>query len=197
MQKWDDKKDILIDLIKVQNLPYEQIGRIFNCSGSNIKKVAKRLGIELKPKRKINENETFNKGKHKKSICLNCGCEYERGKNTKGKYCSNKCQVEYQYKKNIEKWKNGELPGCDKWGGVSPYVKRYLLDKVGCKCEICGFNIPNKYTGLTILQIHHIDGNCMNNKEENLQVLCPNHHALTENWGRNNKRSGRIKRYKK
>ena len=73
MNKWDEKKDILIDLIQVQDLPYEQIGRMFNCSGNNIKKVAKRLGIELKQKRKINESETFNKGKCRKGVCLNCG----------------------------------------------------------------------------------------------------------------------------
>ena len=52
MNKWDERKDILIDLIQIQNLPYEQIGSMFNCSGNNIKKVAKRLGIELKQKRK-------------------------------------------------------------------------------------------------------------------------------------------------
>ena len=92
MANWKERKDTLIDLIQVQKLPYEQIGRMFNCTGSNIKKVARRLGIELVSKRKINKSETFNKGKGKKGICLNCGCEYERGKNTKGKYCSNKCQ---------------------------------------------------------------------------------------------------------
>ena len=59
MIDWEDKKDILIDLIQVQNLPYGQIGKMFNCSGNNIKKVAKRLGIELKPRRKINEKETY------------------------------------------------------------------------------------------------------------------------------------------
>ncbi len=196
MKKWDERKDILIDLIQVQNVSYEQIGRMFGCSGSNIKKIAKRLGIELKSKRKINENETFNKGKHKKSICLNCGCEYNIGRNSNGKYCSNKCQKEYEYKQNIKRWKNGELTGCDKWGQISPFVKRYLLAKTEYKCEICGFNTLNKYTGLTILQIHHIDGDCMNNKEDNLQVLCPNCHALTENWGRNNKKGKRTKRYK-
>ena len=66
MTNWKDKRDILVDLIQVQKLPYEQIGRMFNCSGSNIKKVAIRLGIELTPKRKINEKETFNKGTAKK-----------------------------------------------------------------------------------------------------------------------------------
>ena len=46
MGKWEEKKETLIDLIQVQQLPYEQIGKIFNCSGSNIRKVAKKLGIE-------------------------------------------------------------------------------------------------------------------------------------------------------
>lgn len=195
MKKWDERRELLVDLIQVKNMPYEQIGKIFNCSGNNIKKIAKRLGIELKQKRKINDKENFNKGKHKTNICLNCGREFEVCKNTTGKYCSNECQQEYQYKQNIEKWKNGEKTGCDKYGQISPFVKRYLLNKVGNKCEICGFDIPNKFTGLTILQIHHIDGDCMNNKEENLQVLCPNCHALTDNWGRSNGKSGRTKRY--
>ena len=46
MTNWKERKDTLIDLIQVQQLPYEQIGKIFNCSGSNIRKVAKKLGIE-------------------------------------------------------------------------------------------------------------------------------------------------------
>ena len=48
MTNWEERKDTLIDLIQVQKLPYEQIGRMFNCSGSNIRKVAKKLGIEIK-----------------------------------------------------------------------------------------------------------------------------------------------------
>lgn len=45
------------------------------------------------------------------------------------------------------------------------------------------------------LELHHIDGNPDNNKEENLQVLCPNHHAMTEHFGSRNKNSTR--RYSK
>ena len=190
MKKWDDKKELLENLIQVKNMPYEQIGKMFNCSGANIRKVAKKIGIELKQRRKINENETFNRVKHKTGVCLNCNCEFKIGKNTKGKFCSYKCKLDYQYKQNIEKWKNGEILGCDNCGQISRFVKKYLLNKVGNKCEICGFNTPNKFTGLSILQIHHIDGNCMNNKEENLQVLCPNCHGLTDNWGRSNKKVG-------
>lgn len=197
MQKWDDKRNILIDLIQVQNLPYEQIGKMFNCSGSNIKKVAKRLGIELKSRRKINDKETFNKGKSKKHICLNCGCEYKNGRNTIGKFCSNKCQQDYQYKQYIERWKSGEENGTIGLYGISWHIRKYLFDKYNCSCQKCGWNEKNQYSGKVPLQIHHIDGNCLNNKEENLQLLCPNCHSLTETFGNLNKKSKRVYRNNK
>ena len=190
--KWEDKKDILINLIEVQHLPYEQIGKMFNCTGGYIRKVAKKLGINLVPRRKINENETFNKGKGKKNICLNCGCEFNVYESTKNrKYCSNKCQLEYEYKIYINRWKNGEETGLTIYGDVSNYVRRYLFDKYNCSCQICGWSEKNPVTKKVPLEIHHIDGNCLNNKEENLQLLCPNHHSLTPTFGSLNKVSGR------
>ena len=38
--KWEKEKDVLLDLIINQNKSYEEIGKMYNCSGSNIKKVA-------------------------------------------------------------------------------------------------------------------------------------------------------------
>lgn len=58
----------------------------------------------------------------------------------------------------------------------------------GWKCERCG---RTEWEGQRIpLCVHHIDGNHINNQIENLQVLCPNCHAQTDNYcGRNkNKR---------
>lgn len=37
------------------------------------------------------------------------------------------------------------------------------------------------------IELHHIDGNRKNNKIENLSLLCPNCHALTENYRGKNK----------
>ena len=52
-------------------------------------------------------------------------------------------------------------------------------------------------TGNSILQFHHKDGNSNNNSPENIQVLCPNCHAMTENYMALNKgHSARDKRYK-
>lgn len=62
-----------------------------------------------------------------------------------------------------------------------------MLEKVGNKCEKCGWGVENPYTHKIPLQIHHKDGNSLNNKEDNLQVLCPNCHTLTENFGSRNK----------
>ena len=146
-------------------------------------------------KRKINENETFNKGKGKKGICLNCGCEYNIYRSSKGKFCSNKCQAEYEYKQYIEKWKNGEESGLRGEYEISRHIRRYLFEKYNCSCQICGWNEVNPFTGNIPLEIHHIDGDYTNNKEENLQLLCPNHHSLTESFKSHNKngRKGRKK----
>lgn len=59
--KWLSEKTKLEDLILNKKLSYEEIGRLYNCTGVNIKKVAKRIGITVPERRKINEKETFNK----------------------------------------------------------------------------------------------------------------------------------------
>lgn len=56
----------------------------------------------------------------------------------------------------------------------------------GRKCKKCG---RTEWEGQEIpLCVHHIDGNHINNQIENLQVLCPNCHAQTDNYCGRNKR---------
>lgn len=68
------------------------------------------------------------------------------------------------------------------------------MEKYDNKCEICGWGETNPTTGKIPLQVHHINGDCTDNREENLQLLCPNHHSLTETFGSLN--NGNSKRYK-
>ena len=125
--------------------------------------------------------------------CLNCG---KRIKN-KQKYCSSKCQKDHQYKEYIERWKSGKETGVTGQYATSHYIKRYLLEKYNYKCSQCGWGEINPITNKVPLQIHHIDGDCLNNREENLQLLCPNCHSLTETFGNLNKNSKRIFRKQK
>lgn len=190
--KWKNEKDELERLINVEHVSYEEIGRRYSVSGEAVRRAASRLGIELPKRRKINPNEHFNRGTAKKSICLNCGKEIILYQSTNGKFCSAKCQQEWQRKEYIEKWKNGEISGTISNGfSYSKIIKRYLLEKNEYKCEKCGFGGENPYTHNTILQIHHIDGDSANNREENLQVLCPNCHAMTDNFGSRNKNASK------
>lgn len=132
--------------------------------------------------------------KKETSYCCNCGKELS---NRQKKYCSNKCHVEWDKKEYIKRWQNGEEDGLRGDFQLSSIIRRYLLEKNNCKCEECGWGIRNEYTGTIPLEIHHKDGDYKNNKEENLQVLCPNCHSLTEQYKSHNKegRSGRKKYY--
>jgi 5-methylcytosine-specific restriction endonuclease McrA len=48
------------------------------------------------------------------------------------------------------------------------------------KCEHCG---KTEWLGYSIpLELHHINGIHTDNRIENLRVLCPNCHALTDNY---------------
>lgn len=96
-------KEELENLILIQNLPYEAIGRMYGVTGNAIKKAAIRLGIELPSRRKINPCETFNKDVSKEiKYCLNCGKQLCYSAK---KYCSCTCQSEYEYSSYIERWK--------------------------------------------------------------------------------------------
>lgn len=126
--------------------------------------------------------------------CNYCGKEfigrYDR------KYCSNKCANNFKKEKNIKLFLEGKYfnNGNIK---IPDVIREFLYKKNNYKCEVCGYEGYNLKTGKTILQIHHIDGNSKNNSPDNLQVICPNCHAKTENYMALNKgKSGRDKRYK-
>lgn len=54
----------------------------------------------------------------------------------------------------------------------------------GYQCERC--KLSNWFEEPITLELHHIDGDNLNNELQNLQILCPNCHSQTENWrGRN------------
>lgn len=123
--------------------------------------------------------------------CLNCNVPLIKN----SKFCSIKCQKEYQYNIYINNWKNGKESGLRGNYQTSMYLKTYLFKKYNNKCSKCGWGEKNKYTGNIPLEIEHIDGNYMNNAESNLLLLCPNCHSLTSTYKGANK-NGRKSRKK-
>ena len=62
---------------------------------------------------------------------------------------------------------------------IRRYIKNYNV--LEYKCQKCGCD-GHWQDGIITLEIHHIDGDHNNNLIENLQYLCPNCHALTDNF---------------
>lgn len=61
----------------------------------------------------------------------------------------------------------------------------------GTACSKCGWDEKHPEDGLPLTEINHIDGDAENCSESNLEILCPNCHAMTSNFRRRNKKSKR------
>lgn len=128
-----------------------------------------------------------------KKFCLNCGKELTKEQHY-NKFCCSACSSQYRSKQKLEAWKNGEFDGLSGKNSISKTIRNYMLEKVNYQCELCGWHEINPFTNLVPLEIHHKDGNYLNNTEENLQVLCPNCHSLTGSFRALNRDKGRPDR---
>lgn len=199
---------------------YEDIGILLNRSASSIRCKLHRIGLKITDFKEIEKykiknclecgkeiegykkfcnhscsakfNNKFSIHKKERKNCLNCGKEV---KTNVAKYCCGACQMEYENKQYIIRWKSNEEIGIVGSGGeTSKIIRNYIFEKYDNKCSICGWNEINQHTGKIPLQLEHIDGNYSNNREENLTLLCPNCHSLTSTYGARNKGNGRPRK---
>lgn len=77
-------------------------------------------------------------------------------------------------------WSKGErLKDWTNYAKPKGFRKHFLKEK-NYTCESCGLS---EWLNRPIaLEVHHIDGDRTNNDLTNLQCLCPNCHAFTDNW---------------
>lgn len=96
--------------------------------------------------------------------------------------------------------KNAELPWDKVFCKNSSATNRMLLKKLiisGKKeyqCDCCGIS---KWNGKPLrLQIDHINGDSIDNREENISIVCPNCHSQTSTYCRGLKEKKKNTRYK-
>jgi 5-methylcytosine-specific restriction endonuclease McrA len=127
------------------------------------------------------------------NLCQGCG---KRLTNLEAKNCQDCHNIQIKTKR-IQAWLTGE------WSGGRPQhphllskaIRNYLLIQAKNACCKCGFNQVNPYSGLPIVEINHKDGDGSNHSPDNLEVLCPNCHALTASDRALNAGNGRPYRY--
>ena len=135
----------------------------------------------------------FNKNRKKDHPeCLSCRSTLTAHRKT---YCDNVCQQDHRFQIFVGGWLNGVSVGITPGGQVVKHVYRYFREKLGNKCQRCGWSQVNEHTGVVPLQLHHIDGDHSKNGPSDLEILCPNCHSLTGTWGSRNKGRGRLERY--
>ena len=74
---------------------------------------------------------------------------------------------------------NGKFPNYE------TYKLKKRLIKEGYKedrCEICGWSCKRSGENLSTCELHHINGDSHDHRLENLIILCPNCHSLTDNF---------------
>lgn len=120
----------------------------------------------------------------KKNKCLNCTNEFcFKPCAQLGKYCSNKCQFEYQYKQTIETWLNGgKVPG-------TRVLRKFFKEHQNHKCCIC--NLSTWCDKEIPLELDHINGNSEDNRMDNLRMICANCHTQTSTYKNKNRGNGR------
>lgn len=121
-----------------------------------------------------------------KKYCEYCGKELTT-EQRHNRFCSHWCTSAYNKDVKVQEWKEGKHNGLNGFSQLAPFVRNYMLEKAEYKCTKCGWHEINPTTGLIPLEVHHKDGDYRNNKEDNLEVLCPNCHSLTPNFKALNK----------
>ena len=126
---------------------------------------------------------TYNNTNRKpvESNCIYCGNKIvNHGK----QYCTTSCSQAHWLSIKINNWKLGIFIHSEY---IPDFIRNYLFVQYDSKCQLCGWGEVHPITHKVPLQIEHIDGDCTNHAEKNLQLLCPNCHSLTPTYGALNK----------
>ena len=95
-------------------------------------------------------------------------------------YCNNTCQMKYQKQNDFSLIEEGNFDDLGNKQTIDRVSKQYLIHIHGDNCMKCGWNVTNEWTNKVPIELNHIDGDPENHSLDNLELLCPNCHSLTE-----------------
>lgn len=147
-------------------------------------------GSELKPKlKKFCSRKCYYKHLDSlRGVCVGCGTQL---KSNQYKYCSNKCQQDSKWKTISKSMDAGAIPRVSD-NTDAKHLKRYLIEKNGQKCEICG---AVEWNGQPVpVVLDHINGNAGANAFSNVRIICCNCDALLPTYKGRNRGNGRHSR---
>lgn len=119
--------------------------------------------------------------------CAHCDTKL---KSHQYKYCSLKCLHQSQFQSRSVDLESGRYSTYS----TNQFIRRYLVNRFGERCSRCGWAERHPKTGRIPVEVEHIDGDYRNNRAENLTLLCPNCHSLTDTFRALNRGRGRPQR---
>ena len=114
--------------------------------------------------------------------CVGCGTDTRNPK-----FCSNQCQKDTEWKETKDEIeRTGVCPASNRT------IRRYLVEKNGCKCSICG---GIEWQGKPMpLEVDHTSGDWKDNRLENVRMVCGNCGMQLPTYKGRNTGNGRWKR---
>lgn len=100
------------------------------------------------------------------------------------KYCNTQCQNDYQYMNAFLDW---YLCGQNKV--TNSMLRKHLETINGHICSRCRITEWNSKP--IVFDVEHKNGNSTNNSPENVCLLCPNCHSLTDSYANSTSKIGR------
>lgn len=138
----------------------------------------------------VRYNNTKSPKRKKEGVCAGCGA----GCASTRKYCNSCNPGEHRRSQFIQGWLNGEERGGTDYI-LSKVIRAFLIDQAWHACSKCRWSVPHPDTGEVPLEINHINGDGVDHRPENLEVLCANCHSLTSSYRGRNAGNGRPYSY--